>query len=893
MVIIIISIIILSVSVTRPSALPASGKAQAATKAAPAPDAQEAFFSSINHLKGENESVGRDDDNNNKKKSPSFPSCSLYFAPSTIPNAGWGVYTARDLNEGDPVGESMDIIVPIIDTYKTLPYRGQHRFLSWLAYIWPKEMGTFFTSETAAFPSIEPGQFKLDDGLNFATEVEFFYSDGDGGQRMNAFSPGIASQANSHEEWDNLLFQPQESHSGEYYHLGHFQIYEGEEGDHNIIIGNNNKGDKSIGIGPRSRYHHGGLATNQFVPAGSELFLFYGYEYHDHRREKRYSQQNFQTLEEYKNKMDFSTLSTEQEKRDLLDETTMTLRTDEDAQFDNREGSLGARIISEEETRQSWWYSILSKGFEIVLGRQRHEEEEEVVDGENPPGRSLDWLESHGVCMDHLTVKESTIPSTGKGAFAKHFISAGDVVSHAPLLHMKRDDLAIYGKVQHERRGIQLDFDRVEGHELLLNYCLGHPESELLLLPYSPVVNYINHDAGNPNTMIRWTDGAKAYFDMHPIDILEQPGGTLRVEYVALRDIEIGEEITIHYGSEWETALQDFRNNTTKEDTSNHDKKLDFRHEIGVPKDLYPEKWLHTPVRYELAPKGDLQPGELKQMVWKHNGKAFTKFAHHLGLPKSFSQQMLKYTEDIGIMSVFDNLLQSRLLESDEWYVFNATMNSTGTNAGQFFAQRYKSGEWGFNMHYLSAWDEVARRNFLAQIGRAGFDEVMNGIGTHFDLDNIVCFHASYMGVSECDSSFTHTDIYATGEVTYNIIWPITLVNGSLPELNLQADDGNIVISINYEYDTAILMGDWGYHYTSPIEGYTGDEKRVVVGMYCGQIDDNNSQMLANLYDGEDPAPFMGQFQAPYEYHWSKGHDESHRMSILDHDACMMMNEMS
>ena len=91
--------------------------------------------------------------------------------------------------------------------------------------------------------------------------------------------------------------------------------------------------------------------------------------------------------------------------------------------------------------------------------------------------------------------------------------------------------------------------------------------------------------------------------------------------------------------------------------------------------------------------------------------------------------------------------------------------------------------------------------------------------------------------------------------------------------------DGNIVIAYKYEYDTAILMGDWGYHYTSEIQGYKDDEKRVVVGMYCGEISDRNAKMYAHLYDGEDPAPFLGQFEPPYELHWSKGNPEEHRLS--------------
>eukprot|EP00543_Licmophora_paradoxa_P002973 CAMPEP_0202453364 /NCGR_PEP_ID=MMETSP1360-20130828/11353_1 /ASSEMBLY_ACC=CAM_ASM_000848 /TAXON_ID=515479 /ORGANISM="Licmophora paradoxa, Strain CCMP2313" /LENGTH=148 /DNA_ID=CAMNT_0049072433 /DNA_START=8 /DNA_END=451 /DNA_ORIENTATION=+ len=139
----------------------------------------------------------------------------------------------------------------------------------------------------------------------------------------------------------------------------------------------------------------------------------------------------------------------------------------------------------------------------------------------------------------------------------------------------------------------------------------------------------------------------------------------------------------------------------------------------------------------------------------------------------------------------------------------------------------------------------------------------------------MTCFHVSYMGVSECDNSFTHTDVYATDEKAVNLIWPIIVVDGSKPELDVQSDDANIVISINYEYDTAIIMGDYGYHKTSPINYEETGTMRVVVGMYCGQMDDSNRKMLAHIYDGEEPAPFMDQFEHPMETHWKSSSSSS------------------
>ena len=52
--------------------------------------------------------------------------------------------------------------------------------------------------------------------------------------------------------------------------------------------------------------------------------------------------------------------------------------------------------------------------------------------------------------------------------------------------------------------------------QLLLNYCYGHPNSDLLLLPYAPLVNFINHyctathddttttTTNEPNLVMKW-----------------------------------------------------------------------------------------------------------------------------------------------------------------------------------------------------------------------------------------------------------------------------------------------------------------------------------------------------------------------------------------------------
>jgi hypothetical protein len=75
--------------------------------------------------------------------------------------------------------------------------------------------------------------------------------------------------------------------------------------------------------------------------------------------------------------------------------------------------------------------------------------------GKERPQRSIEWLQENGVCVDQLIVMESEIDDTGQGAFARQGFAKGQVVSHAPLLHLKRDDMNIYKPITEMKGGSQ------------------------------------------------------------------------------------------------------------------------------------------------------------------------------------------------------------------------------------------------------------------------------------------------------------------------------------------------------------------------------------------------------------------------------------------------------
>ena len=146
-------------------------------------------------------------------------------------------------------------------------------------------------------------------------------------------------------------------------------------------------------------------------------------------------------------------------------------------------------------------------------------------------------------------------------------------------------------------------------------------------------------------------------------------------------------------------------------------------------------------------------------------------------------------------------------------------------------------------------------------------------------------------GVTHCDKSKMHSDIYATDDKSWNMIFPLITVEGTDPELDIMSENMNTVIGVHYLKDIVYAMGDFGYHQTRPIAYYDPDDDsvdygdltadgvpiRVVFGPYCAQIDETNVAMLRHIYDGDDPAPFADQFkEIPMrEIHWDKATGKS------------------
>ena len=171
--------------------------------------------------------------------------------------------------------------------------------------------------------------------------------------------------------------------------------------------------------------------------------------------------------------------------------------------------------------------------------------------------QSVEWVTEQGVCLDNLVEGQSQIKQAGRGAFAKRIMEKGTVVAALPMVHLpNRDKLVIYGETVSED-GVERDLSRPIHHQLLLNYCFGHRDADLLLCPYGVSTSLVNHSREKANVRLEWSKTLTQHpewFNQTPSKWSHSESAGLAMELVATRDIAVGEEIYFDYGEEWETA---------------------------------------------------------------------------------------------------------------------------------------------------------------------------------------------------------------------------------------------------------------------------------------------------------------------------------------------------
>ena len=451
--------------------------------------------------------------------------CELYIATSTIPNAGLGIYTTRARQVGEYIKDGNPAI-PLFELSKH----------------WERmsEAAQYWHDPTANY--VWDGQ-----DMGMADEVD------PGG--VSVFWPGINGAVNSNPILNNI-----DASAPQY----------DEAGLHRST---------HPGAGAVTPYHLGMSHVSRYIPSGAELFKDYGDDYFTSRDGYQFIPlaSDFAAAKSLLNK-----LFTDENK---TSDTSTTAGDDDDEAFGGHDynNTEGRRQILYEliiDIRKAWKTSRVLNALPLGYSDASMSRDISALHQEKSI-RDHSWLKTYGRCLDQIVPKRSSIENAGHGAFAKRFMSAGTIITASPLLHMKLSyfdmyeedvDNDVFGETEDDYQPLSTKV----GHQVLINYCYGHSDSSIRLCPYGSGVGYMNHNQTLANVMIRWAADGMVGHNSSILGITtdelvgsyEYP--CLAFEYIALRDIEQGEELFLDYGDAWETAWQ--------EHTTNWAPELDWLH---------------------------------------------------------------------------------------------------------------------------------------------------------------------------------------------------------------------------------------------------------------------------------------------------------------------------
>ena len=364
--------------------------------------------------------------------------CGVYVGLSTLPGTGIGMFAGKNFKKGDEMLPIGDHIIPIIDLAlwherdddDDINNDDDETFFLWQEYTW---------------------------------NAEFFGASRLGVQEVVIASPGFGATANSFMDFVN--------------------VEEDEFSDFTVPDNIHRSNDPEVGA--FTYFHSRKSYAKRDIQQGQEIFVPYGdlwFETRTHaigpipiegdheRAQKLYETFKTNLLSKYGTTND-------QKKFRLLEEFWDTFVAGDDANTIWQSSILAALPPKEEYAKMEQIGLVELKRSQMV--------------------RSTEWLNKHAVCADNFYFKKSTLHKAGHGVFAQRKLKQGEVVLPVPFIHIPdRSILDMYGPKKPKRRSddTTVKGDVVVRKQLLLNYCLGHANSTMLLSPYGPVFNVINHN---------------------------------------------------------------------------------------------------------------------------------------------------------------------------------------------------------------------------------------------------------------------------------------------------------------------------------------------------------------------------------------------------------------
>ena len=491
-------------------------------------------------------------DKNDEEAPQSQPprQCSLYLAPSSTSPPDRiqpGVYAGRRYEASEPIGIGPELAVQLLDldahTGRNLREGGDEG----------QERPDYFAAMAQMLwtPDSTMAKYETDE-----------HSGGPG--RTFTVIPGVGMLGNFHPalinaDWDEnaTLFRT---------------VMEDGAGD-GAGAGETTMGRVHPGRGGVTTYYNVTVAATQAIPAGMEIFLNFGQDWSD----KALEANPMATRDDY-----------DQADRSMDKAIEFFERHAEELPEETKERMYGFLVkdvidlISPDKKKADILRSLLPESH-AGLGEFK-ESGGGSLQHKNPTAfRDVSWLEANGRCLDNVVPGPSTVPYAGRGAFAARSMEEGDVVLPVPLMLIgHRKELDMYDLIKKKRDAAteeqeehgdddgatQTILVRKNGataeptsSQLLLNYCFGHAQSNLLLYPFGSGFNFINHrpTGDGANARVVWSDRSHGmhnpgWLELDPDELSDEqhryPG--LMFDVVATKKIEEGDEVFIDYGEDWQ-----------------------------------------------------------------------------------------------------------------------------------------------------------------------------------------------------------------------------------------------------------------------------------------------------------------------------------------------------
>jgi hypothetical protein len=289
-----------------------------------------------------------------------------------------------------------------------------------------------------------------------------------------------------------------------------------------------------------------------------------------------------------------------------------------------------------------------------------------------------------------------------------------------------------------------------------------------------------------------------------------------------------------------------------------------FRHPISVPEGMFPAHWSRDwSRRGAVVLSKDLEPGQIEQMKLPDDEEEISEFAYTIGVSTKLTEMLLEYCNRMGITDRFKDLLYTKAHEP-----------GIGTyedfHGLQWYVQR-PDNWWNSNMHWISPADAGSHEDYLRLLGESGFNELLEAVGERFGWEGLVCFHVTFIGVSECDEGYPHYDFHDTGGKGFNMIIPLILVNDSKAELDVHADSGEFVATYKYRKNVASMLGDNAIHSTSSINYTSTKEFRMAATVYISDVHPGNVENIMSDYTQAYPPRDPKLLLRDAGKHWVKG----------------------